>query len=289
LIFSLYFFTTTFTWNHLKDHESLAKRYAIFRFRHTDYSNTPIPIVFAQYLDEAAKKKYMDTFKDNTSAKIIEQYLGKESLIYYVDKSASIRDYIEPDYINYISDPELRQEYNLYSKFASNWKIEEESSDNIESSAKMPVISVEPILLSYENFKQMDSTEFKSIIKLSLTPNINDHQFLEFLIPIMIKDDKDLYILCPEDVDNVKNSWDYSGIWVLFDVRNLNVVDKFQSLDVSIGNDSDFHNISNPIFSRTSNNIYPITQMKVKGKSYSTLKKEHVDNKIFQYLAGIVK
>ncbi len=77
-----------FAYSDLKSNEGLAKRYAVFRFRHTNYAKDLIPLPYVKYLDDEAKNKYLQLFNNNISFEYVDKYFGQETLKDYVNQKA---------------------------------------------------------------------------------------------------------------------------------------------------------------------------------------------------------
>jgi hypothetical protein len=227
-----------FPYSLLKDYESLAKRYAIFRFRHTNYSKDPIPLPYVQYLDEPAKETYLSKFGDNVSFELIDQYFGQNLLEKSVNEQVKELGFISPEYIKYIKDPKLRSLYESYSKLYGNWFKGDNfnNEEAISNMTDMPEQVITPVYITYDQWEELSSTEKNTLLKLTNKVNGND-KFSTFLYaaPYIIKDGSKEYILLPTSVDTS----DYLPYktWVLVDKNNNIIKDNINGEESKIGDE----------------------------------------------------
>jgi hypothetical protein len=220
----------------LKDYESLAKRYAIFRFRHTNYSKDPIPLPYVQYLDEPAKETYLSKFGDNVSFELIDQYFGQNLLEKSVNEQAKELGFISPEYIKYIKDPKLRLLYESYSKLYSNWSKGDNfnNEEAISEMVDMPEQIVNPVYITYDQWEELSNKEKDTLLKLANKVDGND-KFSTFLYaaPYIIKDGSKEYILLPTSIDGS----DYLPYktWVLVDKNNNIIKDNINGEESTVG------------------------------------------------------
>jgi hypothetical protein len=214
----------TFPYSALKNNEALAKRYAIFRFRHTDYSKNPIPLPYVKYLDDEAKQKYLNTFDDNLTFEYIEKYFGQTAIENYVNKQIKKLDYLPKNAIKYIKDPKLKTLFGIYSKLFDSWEFGSNtnlSDEALESAQNMPEQDVNPIPINLKQWLELSPQEKKIIIELTEKYNQNpDYSTLAYASPFIIKDGAETYTLLPGKSDN----YNYTD-WVLLD-KNNNVIKK---------------------------------------------------------------
>ena len=188
-----------FTYNDLKEHEALAKRYAIFRFKHTNYGKEPIPLPFVQYLDDKSKYEYYKTFDDNLTFDLIDKYFGNKIAKEYVDEQISKLSYLPSTAVKYMS-PEQKTLYDLYSKLYTNWEERISDEDTIESSNIMPQQEVDPKYITVDEWQNLSSSDKRSIINLAKKYNgNNDYKILLYALPYMIEDNGKTYVLLPVD------------------------------------------------------------------------------------------
>lgn len=203
----------------LKNYESLAKRYAIFRFRHTNYGKTPIPLPYVKYLDEPAKEKYLETFDGNLTFQYIEKYFGETAARNYVNEQAKDLKFLPVEAIKYIQDPKIKQLYGLYAKLLKPWQYGYNtniSEEDLEKAKSMPEQSISPIPLNKDQWAELSSAERKAI--LDLTEKFNgksDYLDLLFALPVIVKDGNNRYVVLPENTDD-PNMY-VIGNWVLAD------------------------------------------------------------------------
>jgi hypothetical protein len=209
----------------LKNYESLAKRYAIFRFRHTNYGKTPIPLPYVKYLDEPAKEKYLETFDGNLTFQYIEKYFGENAARNYVNEQAKDLKFLPVEAIKYIQDPKIKQLYGLYAKLLKPWQYGYNtniSEEDLEKEKSMPEQSISPIPLNKDQWAELSSAERKAI--LDLTEKFNgksEYLDLLFALPVIVKDGNNRYAVLPENTDD-PNTY-VIGNWTLAD-ENGNVV-----------------------------------------------------------------
>jgi hypothetical protein len=224
----------TFTYNILKDNEALAKRYAIFRFRHTNYSKDPIPLPFVKYLDEEAKQKYLKTFEDNLSFELIDKYFGVDTLKQAINEQANLLGYIPEYLIRYIKDNKLKSLYEVYSKLYDSWSFDSNYNNEelINNSFEMPEQIVTPSLILYKDWIKMSREEREQIIEL-INKLDEDEKYLSFLYaaPYIIKDGNNEYVLLPKE----KNEYGYDN-WVLIDKDNKIIKNNISGENSFIGN-----------------------------------------------------
>lgn len=207
-----------FDYDSLKDHESLAKRYAIFRFRHTDYGEDPIPLPFIKFLDNEAKQKYFKRFEeDYLNYSLTKKFFGDEILIDFINKKSKEFEYIQPEYIKYISDNNIKKIYELYSKLTQNWSLiseKELSEDNLNKIKTMPEQTVSPVPITYEQWKSLSNSEKNLTVDLIEKLNNNPkYKTLLYALPYLILDKDTKYILLPEKADNY-----YYPEWILSEI-----------------------------------------------------------------------
>jgi hypothetical protein len=231
-----------FKYSDLKEYESLANHYAVYRFRHTNYGKEPIPLPFVKYLNDEAKQKYLDTFNDNISYEYIEKYFGEKATEDYVKKQLKNLDYLPPEAAKYIKDPQQRKLFEIYNKLFEPWEkgAQFELSDaELENVANMPENNIYPVLLSYDQWVSLSSQERKTLLDLAKKVNGND-QYLTLLygLPFIVKNNNDYYYLLPVDNssptdDNYDN---YQGFkeWVLVDENNKIIKNKIDGETSSI-------------------------------------------------------
>jgi hypothetical protein len=204
----------------LKDYESLAKRYAIFRARHDAYGQKPIPLPFVKYLDEPAKEKYLKTFDDSLTFEYIEKYFGDSVASNYVNNEVKDLKFIPASAVKYIQNPKIKQLYEVYSKLIEPWqygKFTNISDEELAGLTTMPGQDVTPRPIDLNQWKQLSNSEKKAVIdiaeKFSGNPKYGD--FL-YALPIIIKDSNETYVLLPKkgDVDD-----GYYELWMLVDER----------------------------------------------------------------------
>jgi hypothetical protein len=277
-----------FSYSALKDYESLAKRYAIFRFRHTNYSKDPIPLPYIQYLDEPAKETYLSKFADNVSFELIEKYFGQNLLEKSVNEQTKKLGFISSEYIKYINDPKLRSLYEPYSKLYSNWSKGNNfnNEEAISEMADMPEQIVNPVYITYDQWKELSSTEKNTLLKLTNKVNGND-KFSTFLYaaPYIIKDGSKEYILLPTSVDTS----DYLPYktWVLVDKNNNIIKDNIDGEQSKIGDEQ----LGYGYFSGKPKRVYSIDDIKLVTGEVNETEKLYEDWDKYQLMvrAGIVK
>lgn len=224
-----------FPYSILKDYESLAKRYAIFRFRHTDYSKEPIPLPYVQYLDEAAKQKYLDLYDGNLTFEYIEKFFGQTATENYVNEQVKNLDFLPQGAEKYIKDPKQKQLFQIYSKLFQFWRFGDSTNDDslLDSSFEMPSQEVTPVPINYEEWTNFTPQEKEVINKLSTSVS-NKEQYLTLLyaLPYIIENNGEKYYLLP--IDNSNNSYEN---WVLVDKSNK-IIKKYKGEEYELGEQS---------------------------------------------------
>ena len=267
-----------YKYSQLKDNDKLAQRYAIFRFRHTNYGETPIPLPFIKYLDEPAKEKYLETFDNYLTYEYIEKYFGPKITEKYVNDQLEKLDYLPPAAVKYIKDPKKRQLFEAYSKLFSTWEIDNKtniSDEQLENLKDTPVQTVYPKPITEKEWKGMPDNDRSNIIKVAKQVN-GKEQYLTLLyaLPYIIQDKANSYVLLPKTSDT-------NGNWVLLDIKG-NVVKDNISNDSTLDNEPlDFNNgyMNVDTFKR----IYNISDLKI--NSSNNVSEEF---RRLQQLAGII-
>jgi len=201
-----------FPYASLKDNDALAKRYAVFRFRHTNYEKDPIPLPYIKYLDDDAKKVYLDKFNDNHTFEYVEKFFGPTLTEYYVNKQIKNLDFLPQEATKYIKDPKLKQLFSIYSKLFEPWKYSASigmSEEELEKQSSMPELSVSPTPINQAQWVSLSTPERKAIIALAEKYDQNsEYSTLIYALPYVIKDGSKTYALVPIDSDNYSyNKW----------------------------------------------------------------------------------
>jgi hypothetical protein len=228
-----------FTYQDLKDYPALAKRYAVFRDRHDDEGNliykTPIPLPFIKYLNDDAKQRYINKWEDKLSGELIEQYFGKEFAEKWVQDQLKTFKYIDPSLKKYITNPKLKQLYDIYSKLYDSWEFKAPKYDP-ETQQVPSDIEAEVVPLSVEQWKKLSGTEKNAIIDLVLKNDQSpEYEFFLAAAPYIVKDGNKTYVLLLKDNSNKKTL--YQSDWVLVDALSGDVV-KDVKRNGKIGNNS---------------------------------------------------
>jgi hypothetical protein len=277
-----------FPYSLLKDYESLAKRYAIFRFRHTNYGKDPIPLPYVQYLDEPAKEVYLSKFGDNVSFELIEKYFGQNLLEKSVNEQAKELGFISSQYIKYIKDPKLRSLYESYSKLYSNWSKGDNfnNEEAISEMVDMPEQIVNPVYITYNQWEELSNKEKDTLLKLANKVDGND-KFSTFLyaVPYIIKDGSKEYTLLPTSVDTS----DYLPYktWVLVDKNNNIIKDNINGEESTVGGEQ----LGYGYFSNEPKRVYSIDDTNLVTGEINEIKKlyENWDKYQLMVRAGILK
>jgi hypothetical protein len=201
-----------FPYASLKDNDALAKRYAVFRFRHTNYEKDPIPLPYIKYLDDDAKKVYLDKFNDNHTFEYVEKFFGPTLTEYYVNKQIKNLDFLPQEATKYIKDPKLKQLFSIYSKLFEPWKYSASigmSEEELEKQSSMPELSVSPTPINQAQWVALSTPERKAIIALAEKYDQNpEYSTLIYALPYVIKEGSKTYALVPIDSDNYSyNKW----------------------------------------------------------------------------------
>lgn len=210
-----------FEYGLLEKYENLAKRYAIFRSRHTLHGQKPIPLPFVKYLDDAGKEKYLDTFNDNLTFEYIEKYFGEKAAKDYADSRAKVFGYLPSAAFKYITDPKVRKIYTILGKSTANW-INEEGTNVDEELLKqkivMPRQRVNPVPFTYREWKSLNLQERQILVQLAKKYS-GKAEYLELLyaLPIVVVDQSTDYVLVAAHIrDAVDNTYDD---WILADMN----------------------------------------------------------------------
>jgi hypothetical protein len=201
-----------FPYASLKDNDALAKRYAVFRFRHTNYEKDPIPLPYIKYLDDDAKKVYLDKFNDNHTFEYVEKFFGPTLTEYYVNKQIKNLDFLPKEATKYIKDPKLKKLFSIYSKLFEPWKYSASigmSEEELEKQSSMPELSVSPTPINQAQWVALSTPERKAIMELAEKYDQNpEYSTLIYALPYVIKDGSKTYALVPIDSDNYSyNKW----------------------------------------------------------------------------------
>jgi len=263
-----------FTYADLKDYPSLASRYAIYRFRHTDYSKTPIPLPFIQYLDEPAKEKYMEAYDNVLSLELVEKYFGEKSSKEFVKKHLKELDYLPPSAIKYIDNDKLKNLFSIYSKLFVNWKFGENLNPDEEKMATFfdsPNQDVDPAPILANQWLKLSPQERKTLLDLANKVN-GDQKYLTMLyaLPFFIQSGGNYYTLLPVEETEGR----YTN-WVLLD-SNGKVVESNIDGDESFINDE---SISGGYFSdnESPKRVYNAKEVTLNGSPASSVLKEEAD------------
>lgn len=213
-----------FPYADLKDNEGLAKRYAVFRFRHTNYSKDPIPLPYVKYLDEEAKQKYLNTFDDNLTYEYIEKFFGPKATEDYVQKQVDNFDFLPKEAMKYIKDPKQRKIFEVYSKLFEPWQFGDKTNldeEELSTSFDMPEQNVDPKPLTAKQWAQLSPEDRKIIINLAKQVNGKEkYSTLLYALPYVFEDNGKTRVLLPM----TNNDYSYEN-WVMVDENN-NVVKK---------------------------------------------------------------
>lgn len=278
-----------FPYSLLKDYEALAKRYAIFRFRHTNYGKDPIPLPYIKYLDEPAKESYLSKFGDNVSFELIDKYFGQNLLEKSVNEQAKDLGFISPEYIKYIKDPKLRSLYESYSKLYDSWSKGDNFNNEkaISEKVDMPEQIVNPVYISYDQWKQLSSKEKNTLLKLINKVDGNS-KFSTFLYaaPFIVKDGSKEYILLPTEIDKTDSYMPYKK-WILVD-KNNNIIKNNISGEESQVGDSE---LGYGYFTNEPKRIYSMDSVNLVTGEVNETEKLYEDWDKYQLMvrAGIIK
>ncbi len=244
-----------FTYKDLKNYPALAKRYAIFRFRHTNYGKEPIPLPFVQYLDEDSKEKYLKTFNGNLTFEYIDKYFGPEVAEKYVDAELKKLGFLPQAAVKYIKNPKLKQLFELYSKLFSGWGFSDSTNMDEEKLEALSIMPQQTALITpftQQQWINLSSQERVSIIKLVEQFNKNStYDALLYGAPFLIKDGAKTYVLAA-------NKSEYPDEFALMDEQGRIVKDNIPSTS-ELGP----INLTSPYPEEDFNKIYDIKDLKV--------------------------
>jgi hypothetical protein len=247
-----------FSWDELKNNEALAKRYAIFRFRHTNYSKDPLPLPFVKYLDEPGKEKYLKIFDENLNFNLIEKFFGEKAASDYANEEASKLQYIPENAIKYLKDDKLKKLYSIYLKLTESWNFSDNfklDEKNIGNLTDMPVQDVTPVPINQEQWNKLSTTERKYVIDLASKVNKDSkYSTLLYALPYVVKDGEKSYVLLPKS----NKDFNYDK-WVLMDVNGKTIKDNISG-DSNLG--SNLLITGYPLDNENINRIYNTSDLK---------------------------
>lgn len=260
-----------FSWNQLKDYESLAKRYAIFRFRHTNYSKTPIPLPFIKFLDNESRLKYFKTFPKTLKFEYVEKYFGSEIAKIYVEDLISKLEYLPYSSLSYIPK-EYKSLYEILFKFQQNWKEDDPDEEDIQSS---PDLFVNPIRINLDQFKNISKDERNKIIDIYIKNpnNIN----IKSSLPLIGQNNNQIFYFLPKEI----SEYSMEGAWVMID-NNNKIIKEFNIEDLTINNEPATY------IDENTNIIQPLSNFKLNNKNIKLNEFIYERHKL-QYKAGIIK
>lgn len=271
----------TFSYSQLKDNEKLAQRYAVFRFRHTNFGQQPIPLPFVKYLDEPAKEKYLETFNDYLTYEYIEKYFGPEITEKYVNDQLEKLEYLPSEALKYVKDPKKRQLFKAYSQLFSTWEMDNPrianlSNEQLENLRNINTQVITPKPITEKEWKRMSDDDRSNILKVATQIN-GKEQYLTLLyaLPYIIQDKSNMYVLVPKTL-NIEDNW------VLMDIKGNIIKDNINSANSTLvgetlDENNGYINISN--FQR----VYNISDLKI--NSSNNVSEEF---RRMQQLAGII-
>lgn len=249
----------------LKEYPALAKRYAVFRFRHTNYGKDPIPLPYLQYLDEPAKEKYLKQFDSEVTLEQIERFFGEKLAKEYVDKQLSIFSYLPQSATKYMDDKQ-KQLFGVYGKLFNNWKFDDNfnlSDEKLEEMEKMPEQGANPMPLISKQWLKLSSNEKKIIIALIKKYNNNKEigkddmpKYIEFMYaaPIVIENGNTNLILTPNDLEFQE--------WTLSEENGKIIYNNIKENNIEINNEI----LSMGYPSSPSTKLYKMDDLKIKSK-----------------------
>jgi hypothetical protein len=287
-----------FSYDDLKNYQQLAERYAIFRFRHTDYSKNPIPLSFIKYLDEPAKKTYLSKFgKENLTFEYVEKYFGEQATKDYVKNSLKTLDYLPSSATKYISNDEVKKLFLLYSKLFENWQYDAGTNVNeeeINRKSVMPRAAVDPNPVTLEQWRNLSSSDRNNLVKLILQLK-NNEKYSTVLIgsPYIIKSGSTVYLLLPQNKlpEDIKlPSSDKTSItwkWVITDVNGKILKSDIDDSTSYIGENS----LLSAYPDSDSKRVYDINDVIINDEPLSSNLKESIDwdKRKLLHRAGIIK
>jgi hypothetical protein len=210
-----------FEYELLEKYENLAKRYAIFRSRHTQHGQKPIPLPFVKYLDDAGKEKYLSTFNDSLTFEYIEKYFGEKAAKDYTNSRAKVFGFLPSAAFKYITDPKVRKIYTLLGKSTANWINEKDTNvdeESLKQKTVMPRQIVNPVPFTYREWKSLNLQERQILVQLAKKYS-GKAEYIELLyaLPIVVLDQGTDYVLVVAHTDDaVYNTY---NDWILADMN----------------------------------------------------------------------
>jgi hypothetical protein len=267
----------------LKNYEALAKRYAIFRFRHTNYGTQPIPLPYIKYLDEPAKEKYLKTFDENLTFEYIEKYFGSEQAKKYVNEQVKTLSYLPPSAIKYIDNSKIKDLYSIYTKLFKNWVFSSETNIDekaLEDQKTMPKQSVSPSPILFDDWKSLSSQERQVILSLAKTSDsdITKYMIASYAVPFFLQDGGQTYAFLPLD--------DSATEWIIADMQGNQVSEVISTDEDEITlNGGEIYSAYPDYSLDDTKRIYPLSSLKFGNKLVSL---KEIKKRMMQ-LAGIIK
>lgn len=218
-----------FSFNDLKESEQLLKRYAVFRFRHTNYSSDPIPLPFVKYLDDAAKEKYIKAYENQLNFDYVKHYFGEDALRKYVNGKVKDLGLITPEYVDYIEDQQYKSIYELFNTLIKNWEFDKAfglDEDALANKSEMPEQGISPKTFKYDDFRKLSSDQIKKILDLAQKLKGDKYEGIILSLPYIIMSEGKPLFLLPTDEDNTS--------WVLCD-SNSKIVKNLSSDSTLVG------------------------------------------------------
>ena len=226
-----------FTYDQLKSSESLAKHYAIFRFRHTDYGAKPLPLLFIKYLDEQGQEKYYNTFsKDKLNFELIEKFFNEKILNKYIKQQLKDFAYLPPTAGKYITDAQDKKIFSLYPALYGNWnqgKYYNLDDEKIGKLAYMPEQSMQVSNMLLDQWKDLPEGTKKTIVNLAKNVTADEkYEFINYALPIVVNYNGQDLLLLPTS----GNTFNYKD-WALTDINGNIIKDNIKGIDSTV-NDS---------------------------------------------------
>jgi len=216
----------------LKNYEPLAKRYAVYKFRHGEYKTKPIPLPYVKYLDDAAKEKYLEIYKDYLNFDYVLKFFGEKTAKKYANDLAKRFSILEPKAVQYIDDPKLKALYSYYGKLYNGWVQNEGfgmSDEELEDRKISPEQSVMPIPATAKVYLGIPQ-QYRDILEQLAIKNSKKYGDLSYTIPFLLEDGSKIYYLIPKSTDESLGV----DTWYLIDKSTSKIVKTLKSEDIEL-------------------------------------------------------
>lgn len=213
--------------------QGLARTYAKYKFSRnkTEFQENPegvkdlLPLPFVPYLKEDERDLYYELFKrKQITFEYTLKYFGEELAKEYVNEQVKNLAFVPEEAIKYISDSKLKALYNVVKKLYKNWEYDSNtnySDEELSQQSEMGASQIDPTLLFYSDWKNLEQNEREIIIQLTkkygnveLTGDSDVNIFIKFAVPYVVNMKGKDYVLLPlkKEDDNIYEKWILSDV-----------------------------------------------------------------------------